>query len=497
MVWGKWNFSLIFPASPLTCSFRLTVFYNLLLRASLIGGRRLNLVKSLITASILTVMSAVNSPADTLKQAVQFALTTNPAIKATSAEMRATVYELIQLRSEYLPTVDIYGEVGQQRIDDPAFLSPADNNQLKSRQQLGVNAKYVLFDGFRRANLVYANAARVDGSILRLLDASETMALNAAEAYIDVFRHRTLLQVARRNLVQHREIGLKVKQLVSGGRLPYSDELTIEDRIDYASLALLEVERSLRDANARYERIIGKAPPSQMNLQSAAMKNSLQAVTQNAISNNFRVRYAQTQVDQSKFEKEVVLSDNLPQVSLNAGVSHGINRNGLTGERTDQYLGIGLRWTLYQGGRKAERNALAERTNKALSQRGVAVREVKELAVRAFNNYRSVAERSSMLKQQLQINELIVVVYGEEFEAATRSLLDLLEVERSRFNVEFQKVNADSSLAFSTYRVLAVQSVLASHFGVKQSDIAFDPNFQQRAKSSQTFMFDVNIEPLK
>jgi len=102
-----------------------------------------------------------------------------------------------------------------------------------------------------------------------------------------------------------------------------------------------------------------------------------------------------------------------------------------------------------------------------------------------------------MLAQQFRINKLIVMVYGEEFEAATRSLLDLLEVERSKFNVEFQKVNAESSVAFSTYRILAVQSTLANHFGVKQSEIALDPNFQQRAAQSQTFVFDVNIEPLK
>ncbi len=457
----------------------------------------MKLVETLFLSGFLLIVGTFSLSAETIKQAVQIALTSNPAIKASSAEMRATVFELMQLRGEYLPTLEVYGETGVQRIDDPAFLSAADNNSSTSRQLLGVNASLVLFDGFRRANLVYANAARVDGSIFRLLDASETMALNATEAYIDVYRHRSLLQVARRNLVRHREIGLMVKQLVSGGRLPYSDELTIEDRIDYASLAVLEVQRSLRDANARYERVIGKAPSDQMRLEAAYVNTSLQVVTQNAIRNNFRVRYAQTQVEQSKFDQDVVLSDHMPQLSLNAGVSHGVNRNGLTGNRTDQYVGIGLRWTLYKGGRKAERNALAELTNKALSERETTVKEIKELAVRAFNNFRSISERSAMLAQQFRINKLIVTVYGEEFEAATRSLLDLLEVERSKFNVEFQKVNADSSVAFSTYRILAVQSILASHFGVKQSEIALAPNFQQRAVQSQTFVFDVNIEPLK
>lgn len=443
-----------------------------------------------------TVLISAGSRAETITQAVRTAVTTNPAIRANSSEMRATAFELAQLRSEFLPTVDLFAEYGTQRIDDPAFLSPADNNMNKSRRQIGVNVKYVLFDGFRRANYIYASSARVDGSIFRLLDASETMALNASEAYIDVVRHRALLGVARRNLARHREIGLRVRQLVEGGRLPFSDQLTIEDRIDFASLALLDVQRALRDANARYYRVIGNQPGNDMVLVSAPGPSSLDAVTQTAIKNNFRVRYAQTQIDQTRFQQEVILSDNLPEVSLNLGASNGVNRNGLTGDRTDVYFGLGLNWTLYQGGRRQEKSALAERNYKASFERDTAVREVRELAAKSFNNYRSAAERTSMLRQQLEINQLIVKAYGEEFEAAKRTLLDLLEAERSRFNVEFQKVSSEASLAFSTYRVLAAQSTLASHFGIQQSDIALDPNFQEKAKVSPTFVFDVNIEPL-
>lgn len=438
-----------------------------------------------------------SAQAETLKQAVQYALTSNPALKATQAETQASAFELMELRREYLPKVEVFGEAGWQRVDDPAFLTPADNNRVGDRAQIGVNASVVLFDGYRRANLVYANAARVDGNIFRMLDASETMALNAAEAYIDVIRHRSLIQVARRNVATHQRIARQVRDLVDSGRLPSSDALTIDDRISFARLALADVQRGLRDAEARYKRVIGRAPGSKMYLQLGPVPRSLDALTQKAIKNSYRVKFAQTQIDQSEFEAEVGLSEARPKLTLNAGVTRDINRNGLRGSRTDEYLGVGMRWTLYQGGRKAARNAYAQHTQRALSERAVAVREVAELAALSWNNYHSTAERNAMLKRQLRINGLIVEVYADEFAAAKRTLLDVLEVERARFNVEFQKVSSDAGLAFGSYRVLAAGSALAQHFGVRNSEITMEPNFQARAKNNPTGVFDVTIEPLK
>lgn len=366
----------------------------------------------------------------------------------------------------------------------------------KHRDGVSFRAELVLFDGFRRSNLVYANAARVDGSIYRLLDASETLALNATEAYIDVYRHRVLLEVAKRNVETHVEIGRRVRELVEGGRLPFSDELTIDDRIRSAQLAQLDVERALRDANARYERVVGRAPSSGMSVPLAPAPSSLEALKTDAVNNSYRVQFARTQIDQSRFQAEAVLADRLPRVSLNANVDQDENRNGTTGSRRDESIGFGLSWTLYQGGRQAERNALAEQTSRALSEQAVAVREVTELAARTWNTYRTNLERSQRLEEQLRINRLIVEVYGDEFEAAKRTLLDLLEVERARFNVEFENVGARAGLAFSTYRALATRSQLAAHFGLQQSQLALEPTYQDRVRDNPTAIFRTDFAPL-
>ncbi|MGC3936882.1 TolC family protein [Roseobacter sp. EG26] len=457
----------------------------------------MNILPKLPVYVAAILMLANTALAESLSEAVRFAVTTNPVVKSSQAEMRASAFELLQLRGEFEPEVTLSGETGWQRVDDPNSLSVADNDSTKPRNQLGVRAQLVLFDGYRRSNLVYANAARVDGSIYRLLDASETMALNATEAYIDVYRHRTLLTVAKSNVEKHEDIGRRVRELVQGGRLPYSDELTIDDRIRSARLAQLEVERALRDANARYERVVGRPPSGGMRIPLAPAPQSLDGLIQNAVNNSYRVQFARTQIDQTRFQSGVTLSDRYPQVTLNAGVVRDINRNGVSGTRTDETIGLGLRWTLYQGGRQAERRALAEQNSRALSQQAVAVREVRELATRTWNTYRTNSERSAQLNDQLRINRLIVEVYGDEFEAAKRTLLDLLEVERARFNVEFEAVGARAGLAFSTYRSLAAQSLLAAHFGLAKSDLALQPQFQERVKENPTAIFNVNIEPLK
>ena len=454
-----------------------------------------------IIFSVLAVSGALafsgHAAAEPLRDAVRHAVTTNPLVQARSANMKASAYELLQLRGEYLPRVEVFGDIGRERVDDPTALTAAENDVNKTRNQIGVRASYVLFDGFRRANLVYANAARVDASIFSLLDASETMALNAVEAYVDVYRHQALLEVARRNIRKHISIGQQVRDLVEAGRLPFSDELTIDDRIAAARLVELEVKRSLRDAHARYERVIGRAPSGNMHLTKVSLPKSGAALREAALKNSFRLKGAQARLDQTTYQEGISQADRLPRLTLDVGASRAENRSGNFNDRNDQFAGVTMNWTLFKGGRADERRAFSQRSYEAAFQRDAAARDIIDLSARAWTSLQTNDERARRLRQQLSVNRTLVDVYGEEFDAAKRTLLDLLEVERSRFNVEFEKVSAEASLAFSKYRVLAAQSMLAQHFGLKPADIALEPTFQRRALASPTSVFNSVIEPLK
>ncbi|MEP6066278.1 MAG: TolC family protein [Paracoccaceae bacterium] len=435
--------------------------------------------------------------AESLKNAVRNALTSNPSVLAATSEARANAYDLLKLQSEYQPTVTLYGRAGAQRLDDPSSLSAADTGDTLFAREIGLEAEVVLFGGARRANLVYSNAARVDGSIFRLLDASETLALNATEVYIDTYRHRRLLDAASRNLRRHQVIGRQVNDLVESGRLPVSDRLQIQDRIRAAQLVLIDMRRSVKDAEARYKRIIGNPPSSAMSVPGIRVNvGKLQDLLRVAVENSHRVRIANIEIDRAEYEKKVIEADRKPRVSLNAGIRRGSDLDGNRSSETDTFVGVRMNWILHQGGRNARSRAEIERKHKATSERNVAMREVRELAERTWNGHAANSERFQLLSQQFRINRNLVTQFNSEFEAGTRSLLDVLEAERASFDVEFEKVSAEASLTFSAYRLLATQSRLAQHFGVSHAEGVLIPNFEDRAQQSPTSVFKTKIPAL-
>ena len=444
-------------------------------------------------------LMATSAMAESLSQAVRAAVTTNPAGQAADADVRATLFEMLELRGAYQPEVTVFGELGGQIVDNPASLSAAENNRFKETGQIGLAVEYTLFDGHRRENLVYRNATRLDASILRQMDASETLALNAVEAYIDVIRLRGLSQLAADNIARHEDIGRQVRDLVNGGRLPRSDGFLVDDRIAAARDAKIGIEQSLANAKARYVRVMGHAPSGAMHVPGIkSIPKDLRAFQGTAVRNSYRVRIADKVATEARYDASIKDADRKPRVTLNAGVTHGVNRDGNDGNRSDAFVGVRMNWTLYNGRRPAQTAGSKERIRQAEMERRVAADEVRELAARTWNAYVKNAERSRLLDSQLRANTMIVRQYRDELSAAKRSLIDLLEAERTVFNVKFQKASSDAALTFSRYRILAAQSRLAAHFGLAQSNVIFAPNYEEQArKSPRAAVFNTVVEPLR
>jgi adhesin transport system outer membrane protein len=445
-------------------------------------------------------LGAAPASAESLRDAVHAAVTTNPAGRAANADVQATAFELLQLRGDFLPTIELFGEVGAGYVNSPSTTVATAPNNARTRlgATVGLAAEYTIFDGYRRANEVYRNAAALDGSIFRLLDASETMALNAIEAYIDVLRHRQLMHVMQASVARHRDITRRVRDLVDSGALPASDQFEAEERTLAAQLALLDVERALADARARYEAVVGRPPAGRMWLPSVGdLPGSLEKLTLIAVRNSYQVRFAETRVREAGYEKGVGEAELLPEVSLRAGVTHDINRGLTTGGETDAFVGLRFSWEFSTGGRRATRQALTSRVREAMAERDETVLEVRELAARSWNAYHAALKRVQLTDRQLFATRQIRDQYETQFDAGARSLLDLLSAERAYYNTRFQDVSAEASLAFARFRVLAAQSRLSEYFGVQAAEIPLDPRFHDRVLGRPREIFNTDIPSLE
>lgn len=458
------------------------------------------LVKTiLLSLLILGGTSAVH--AASMRQAVHSAVTEHPTGKAQRASQRALAHEVEASRRAYLPQVQLFGDIGKERVSNPTSLSVSDNDSWKLTREIGVSASLILFDGYERANQLYRSSAQLDGAIYRLLATSETLALNAVEAYIDVVRHRQLLSIARGNIRRHREILAQIGARVQGGKAPASDRTQIEERVYAARAVEVEIKKAYVDAVSKYRKVIGKEPGRKMSIPPIRnLPKSVHSVVSASIANNYELKAASKTIRESKYAAAINRATNAPKVSLEGRASYGEDRSGSRGAENDLYVGLKLSWKLYDAGiTDAREEALIERTNEAHFKRDAKVRDIREIAEKSWNSFQNGRKRASLLSAQVKSNRTIVRSYIEEYELAKRSLLDVLDAEKALFNSRFQQISISAGYRFSSFRMMATMSKLASYFGIAASSIAAAPDIEEQMVSTSRPIdfFNINIEPLK
>ena len=170
-----------------------------------------------------TFITAQPVSATSLKQAIAYGVKHNPRVTAAQASRRATNAVLGQARARYLPEVALNADVGKQKIDRPEGFGPLVNDQTRTRRQVTLSVRQVLFDGFDRANQIYSSQARISAAAEKVMARSEAVALTIVEAYIDVVRHQALLRLAKENVARHRRLLRIVKERAAGGKTSDGD----------------------------------------------------------------------------------------------------------------------------------------------------------------------------------------------------------------------------------------------------------------------------------
>lgn len=415
----------------------------------------------------MLVESIPSAAAHELRKSVQVALSSNPTIKAHDAAVRTAALELLEMRGTYLPTVSVFAGLGPEYVDDPNGLSVVDNARTKTSREIGLVASLPLFDGYKRANTVFTRAAQLDRTMFEYLDASETMALLVVQAHMDIVRNQNILATANDHLNRHLDIARRVREQVSGGKLPLSDQLQVESRVETLRITISEISNELEMSRSRYRELVGTPNVPGLNAPGLpSLPPSLDALIASSVQNNFRVKQAQANVDVRRFEKFTNEAEYLPQVNLRAGASVGADLDGASGNENRSFISIDLDWKLFNGGRAERRGALLERQNEALYLRMATMREVQHIAENAWSSYQSSQRIATIAAKQVALNNDLVEQYTLEFQLDTRSLLDLLIGETELFRSRIELINAKAGATFNAYRMLAAQSRLAQYFGI-------------------------------
>ncbi|HET7604473.1 MAG TPA: TolC family protein [Sphingomicrobium sp.] len=434
------------------------------------------------------ILSASPAWAVDLREAVQSALATNPQIRQAVSNRAATQQELEQGKGLYYPRVSVEGSAGVRNLRNPTRrrIGIADKTLWPIEGDLIVDQ--LLFDSGGRAAEVRRQAARSDAAAARVQERSEFVALNVSRTYIDYLLQQRLVAIAQDNVTFHERLAGDLREGVAKGSISIADQQQAEERLQAARARVTEAREDLDTAAITFQTLTGvpidtvSMPPD----LTQCMPATLQEAEAAARVTNPRVREAMADLATSREEIRAARAELGPKFSLEGRARAGHDIDGFEGRTTDlQALGV-LRWTLYNGGTKeANVREQQERTNEVHARLFQRTREAEEDVRSAWSRLQNQTALASELEAQGRISDDLLLSYREQFNIGRRSLLDVLDAQNSRYNVQQQAETARLAKLYAQYRVLAAENRLIECLGV-----------QAPAAAQQTEMARYHVNPI-
>src|SRR3954453_7575646 len=428
----------------------------------------------LAVAGLIVALAPAGAEPFSITDALREAAKSHPGVGEASANRRATEAELRQTQSTLLPQVRIEANYGREKFDQSASVIsgsalpiPALGTGVwRDGNQQSVVVRQLLFDGFASIHDIWRQSARVNAAASRVKERTELIALDAAEAYVDVVRYLRLVGLAEQNVANHERIFANVKSRFSGGRAGEGDLEQARERVESARAALAEFRKSLDDARAKYRKVVGLEAynvrfPGPLGGMPASRDEALAV----AVRFNPTIRAAQSDVDAAKHAFRVTDGAFVPNVSLEGRATHYDNTYPFLGVTHDDYSGkVVMSWDIFRGGQDVwRRSEMAERHTEATMRHARLQRDALESIDKAWAARTITATRVAALTRQLAADRKTIAAFDKEYELGQRSLIDLLNAQNQYFNAAVSLTSARGVVVFADYQLLAAMGTLLEY----------------------------------
>ena len=422
-----------------------------------------------LSGFVFFVLAAFCAPivhAETLAEAVRAALAWQPELRASAASRRAAAEGVAEARGGYLPALDLTLGRGRERSDN-ASTRPGEVSLNRSEAELTVSQ--LVFDTGAVSSQVRRSEARSEGAALLLASASEVLAFRTAQAYLEVLRLTELMAIAQENVAAHERTLRQVGILAEGGVGRRADVLQAAARLAQAQTALASLQGQLEQAGSGYRHLVGRAPRTLLapNLERKLLPERLEPILEQTLAAHPAVRAAERERDAALADREFARSRLGPRVSLELGMTHNRDLDGLRGLNAEAIAMLRLRQNLFRGGSDEARIRQAEaRVDEANAGLARARNDVERDLRQAHEGLRAERERQLPLAVHARTSAEVVEAYRAQFRLGQRSLLDLLNAEAENFNARANQASGRSALLAAGYRTLAAMGRLLDALGV-------------------------------
>ncbi len=427
-------------------------------------------MKRKIVAVTLAVLLSGNVNGQTLTEAVQLTLTTNPDILATEHKLTAAEALLRQARAGYFPSLDLVLAGGRENSNNTTTRAANLEDLRLDRQESSLRLTQMIYDGSATRNFVRQQSALVDAALLRLAGSHETVGLRAIQVYLEVLRRKAVVGLANDNLRQHEETLLKIQERYDGGVGTKVDVVQTEGRRAQSKSNVLLSQRDEKNGEAQFFRVVGEqATDLMVPAEITGLPTTLEMAIETAFSNNPNLKAAQADLVAAQAAHKQASAAFKPRFDLELGATRNDDTDGSLGANDDETAVIRMSYNLYRGGADRARSnevearefAARETVRSIQRQRGV-----REDVTLIWNELQDILLRLEYLQAHVASTEEVLVVYNEQLGLGKRTLLDLLDVQNELLRARVGLLTGQYAVLFARYRVLASGGGLMQGLGL-------------------------------
>lgn len=387
-----------------------------------------------------------------LQTAQRLALAGNPDIAAARARVEQARARVRQASAAWWPSLDLTASGTRQRLadtryqDNQAFAALMGGSADRTTETFaaGLEATWVLFDGFFRTFKEQEASYGAQSAGQRLLDSRRLLVASVARAYLNTQLAQANIDIARadeafylRQLedAQHRyEVG--------AGR--WGDVLNFKVQLNTARTDLIRYQREFEAAGYGLAALMGLEDarlPAQVRLDPLDQERQIRAsllgedpvpLIQEALAIRPDVRSLELAISQAEAVTGQAKAALYPQLQI-VGAIDGLREDDISLSSDDfgNYVGVQMRWNLYAGGADTARRLEAEQARREAvysltGLRHTVAAEIQQdlaLLVSARDQVKLQRETVQLVRQNRDLAK-------NEYEAGEASLVRLNEAQR-------------------------------------------------------------------
>lgn len=415
--------------------------------------------------------------ADTLQDAVNHVLQTNPEIRASAYNRLARDQEVKQAEAGYYPSVDVSAGLGVNKLVSPF------KRTLHPRSTV-VSLRQNVYHFGTTTNEVRRNRAHVKSQAYLVQANSEVISLQTARTYLNVLRAMELHELARENLVNHQRIYDQMKLRAEAGVERRADLDQVIGRLALAESNMVVTGANLEDARTNYLAVTGLTAGDLVKPEPVDSEFPLdmdEAVAL-AVENYPLVKSAKADLEARRFQSESAKSSTYPSLDL-VGDHRWLNDSGAglvaEGHSREYTAAMTLNFNIFRGG--FDRARIAE-TKQLIKEADEIYRNTERQTVQSirlsWEAYKSAKEQVTHLQDYAESMGLTVGAFLKQWMVGRRTMFDVLDTQAEYINAKGGLVNARYDRMDSEYRVLAGMGNLVHTLGLQwpeESDAELKP----------------------